>query len=294
MDTALLRSFTAVVRHGSFTAAARELGFVQSTVSAQVQSLERQLGVTLLDRVPGRVVVTEAGGRLLPLAEELLLLQERMREEVAAVPEQPAGPVRLAAPESLCAYRLPALVTRLRAEAPGVRLSLTPAGTDDAIEAVRRGTADAALVLEPELRAAGVDARVVGRERLVVLAAASPGREPVTWEDLAAGEALLLEDGCSYSDRAARALAAAGQPAERRTRFGSIEAVRRCVAAGLGSAVLPAVAVAADLEAGAVVALDGPEQPALAVHLLTRAHRSPTAALRAVVARLPDLWQSPA
>lgn len=290
MDTTLLRSFVAVVDRRGFTAAARDLGFVQSTITAHVQALERQLGAHLLDRLPGDVVPTDAGARLLPLAEELLRLEDRLMEEVLPSGKEPVGTVRLAAPESVCAYRLPALVSQLREQAPGVRLSLSPAGTASAVEAVRRGTVDLALALEPAMEAAGVEARTVGREPVLVLAA-EPMPGPVTWRALAGHDALLLEEGCSYSDSAVRALTDAGQPAERRTRFGSIEAVRRCVAAGLGVTVLPQVTVASDLEVGTLVALDGLDPPAPAVHLLSRSARTPNAAAGAVAALLPGLWQ---
>ena len=133
METTLLRSFVAVVHRGGFTAAARDLGYVQSTVTAHVQALERLLGVRLLDRLPGGVIPTEAGGRLLPMAEEMLRLQDRLVQDVQPSCDAPIGIVRLAAPESLCAYRLPALVAQLRERAPGVRLSLTPVGTAGAL-----------------------------------------------------------------------------------------------------------------------------------------------------------------
>lgn len=290
MDTTLLRSFVAVVRQRGFTAAARDLGFVQSTITGHVQALERQFGTRLVDRLPGDVVTTDAGARLFPLAEELLRLEDRLAEEVRSSEDEPVGTVRLAAPESLCAYRLPALVAQLRERAPGVRLSLSPAGTAGAVEAVRRGTVELALALESEMQATGVDARRVGSEPVLVLAAA-PMPGPVTWGALVSHDALLLEEGCSYSDSAVRALTEAGQPAERRTRFGSIEAVRRCVAAGLGVTVLPQVTVASDLASGALVALDGLDLPAPAVHLLSRTTRTPSAAARVVAALLPALWQ---
>src|SRR6266487_2091639 len=148
-----------------------------------------------------------------------------MRAAVPADPGRLAGAVRLTAPESLCAYRLPALLSALRPQAPEVQLSLAPGGTAAALEAVRNATTDLALLLEPTLTAADVLLEPIGSESLVLLAAptAASAQMSWTWADLAAGNALLLEEGCSYSDDAARRLLAAGQPATRRTRFGSIE-----------------------------------------------------------------------
>ena len=78
MHTELLQTFVVVVRTGSMTAAALELGVVQSTVSGHLRSLERQFGVKLLDRHPHGVSPTEAGRRLAPIAQDLLDTQARI------------------------------------------------------------------------------------------------------------------------------------------------------------------------------------------------------------------------
>jgi len=193
-------------------------------------------------RLPTGAILTDAGQRLVPYAEQIMELEDRMCAEVPTDTGQPAGPVRLTAPESLCAYRLPALLAALRAEEPDLRLSVNPGGTAAALQAVRDRTTDLALMLEPMLTAADVLLESVGTEDLVLLTGtpSAATKQSWTWDDLAAGEALLLEEGCSYSDDTARHLLAAGQPATRRTHFGSIEAIKQCVAAGLGWTVLPA------------------------------------------------------
>lgn len=296
MESELLRTFTAVVRAGSFTAAARELGYVQSTVTGHVQTLERRLGARLLDRLPTGALPTEAGRRLLPLAEQLLDLETRMAAEVPDGDHRPAGRVRLVAPESLCAYRLPALLPALRAAAPAVRLSLAPAGTAAALVAVRTGIAEAALLLEPQLTATDLRLEPVGVEELALLAAPALGLpaeadgQALTWPHLAEQDVLLLEDGCSYSDDVARHLLAAGQPDSRRTRFGSIEAVKACVAAGLGWTVLPAVTTRNEVQAGTLTTLPGPLPTAPVVHLATHPDRSANAATGIVLEHLRTLW----
>lgn len=296
MDTELLRTFTAVVRTGSFTAAARELGFVQSTVTGHLQVLERRLGTRLLDRLPTGAIPTEAGHRLLPFAERLLELETRIAAEVPDGDGRPAGRVRLVAPESLCAYRLPALLPELRATAPAVRLALAPAGTAAAMAAVRTGSAEAALILEPELAAADLRLEPLGVEELALLSAPTFGpsgdtdAQALTWAQLANHDVVLLEDGCSYSDDVAHRLLVAGQPDSRRTRFGSIEAVKRCVAAGLGWTVLPAATATSEVSTGALTALSGPLPPAPTVHLATHPNRTPSTATRLVLEHLRTLW----
>lgn len=299
METDLLRSFTAVVRTGSFTAAARELGYVQSTVTGHLQALERRLGTRLLDRLPSGAVPTCAGARLLPYAEQLLDLETRIATDVPSKDDRPVGRVRLVAPESLCAYRLPDLLARVRATAPDVRLAVAPAGTAPALAAVRAGAAEGALVLQPTLTAADLHLEELGAEELTLLAAphaadlykAGHSRQELDWTQLAQQDVLLLEDGCSYSDDVARNLLAAGQPDSRRTRFGSVEAVKRCTAAGLGWTVLPSVTATAELRAGALTALPGPLPSQSVVHLVTHPDRTTSTATRLVLGHLRALWR---
>src|SRR5690242_19885112 len=72
MDTRLLRTFTTVARTENLTAAAEDLHLVQSTVTAQVQALEKELDVRLFDRLPRGVVLTGAGREVLAQAEAVL------------------------------------------------------------------------------------------------------------------------------------------------------------------------------------------------------------------------------
>lgn len=292
METDQLRTFTAVAHTGSFTAAARELGYVQSTVTGHVQALERRLGVRLLDRLPAGAVLTVAGARLLALATQLLDVEARLTVEVPEQQGRPAGTVRLLAPESLCAYRLPAMVARLRAGAPEIQLTLAPAGTVAVIEAIRAGACEAGLLLEPTMAAADLSLEPLGTEELALLTGPDFGwdADALTWRQLSEHDALLLEDGCSYSDEVARGLLAAGQPDSRRIHFGSVEAVKRCVAAGLGWTVLPIITSMEEIRNGDLIAHDGPLPVAPTVYLASHPGRSLGRAAQVVSDGLRALW----
>lgn len=261
MDTRLLNSFLTVLRAGGITAAAMELGFVQSTVTTHIQALERLVGTPLLDRHPGGVSPTHAGSLLAEHAQQILDLQDRMLTELTAGAARPAGPVRLCAPESVCAYRLAPVLPQVRERFPDVRLSLFPADTRTALAALADRRADLAMVLEPALNAAGVDLADLGAQQLSLVAAATtdlPRHRPVAPAELAAAGVLLLEEGCAYSDELA-ALVASADPTTTPTRFGGIETVKRCVAASLGLALLPTITVADELADGRLIELHPPE-----------------------------------
>ncbi|MEV0405881.1 LysR family transcriptional regulator [Actinoallomurus sp. NPDC050550] len=261
MDTRLLRSFLAVVRTGGITTAAAELGFVQSTVTTHIQALERLTGTPLLDRHPGGVSPTHAGTLLAERAEQILDLEDRMLAELTADADRPAGPVRLCAPESVCAYQLAPLLPRLRERFPDVDLSLFPADTRTALTAIADRRADLALTLEPSVNTPQADVADLGAQELSLVAPATtdlPRDRPLTPTELAATGVLLLEEGCAYSDELAALIAAAGAPVAR-PRFGGVETVKRCVAAGLGVALLPTVTVAEELTDGQLVRLRPPD-----------------------------------
>lgn len=280
MDTALLGTFLAVARLESFTAAAAELHLVQSTVTSRVQALERQLGVRLLDRLPDGARLTEAGERVVERAHQVLDA-ERMLVE-AARDGDPAGDVVLGAPESVCAYRLPAVVAEIRRSLPAVTLHLVASGTDETFRGLLDRRLDLGLVLDERRPAAPLEWRRIGEEPVDVVA--PPGSDDrSSWAALAQAPLYLLEEGCSYSDAFLETLSAETGAAASATRFGSIEAARACVEAGLGLSVLPRPATEQRAGAGAVVRLAEPRLPAVPLLLVHDTRRWRSSAVAAVV-----------
>src|SRR3990170_440841 len=113
MEFRQLAAFREVARQSSFSRAAQRLGYVQSTVSAAVQSLERELGVPLFDRLGRTTVLTSAGLALLPYADQLLDLSAtaaRAAFDAMATDRELGGSITVSAPESLLTYRLPTVL----------------------------------------------------------------------------------------------------------------------------------------------------------------------------------------
>jgi DNA-binding transcriptional LysR family regulator len=137
-----LRALLAVVRSGSFTAAARELGYTQPAISQQVAALEQELGQPLVQRRPVRA--TPAGERLAEHAARILLRLDVARSELTSLGETPAevrvGVCPLAAPDLLAAA-----LRDLRAAHPLLRVKVRPVSPGSAVAAVAGGTVDAAL-----------------------------------------------------------------------------------------------------------------------------------------------------
>ncbi|WP_330461527.1 LysR family transcriptional regulator [Streptomyces sp. NBC_00820] len=273
MDTRLLHTFTTLARTGSFTAAAAELHLAQSTVTVHIRTLERDLGTRLFDRLPTGAVLTESGRRLRERAEDALDAVARLKADV----EGAGGPAVVGTPESLCSTRLPAVIAALRTAHPEVDIHLSAAGTAECLEGLRSGRLDLALLLEEEAGFHEVTTELIAREPLALLCA--PGHplaaraRAATWAELAAESFFLLEQGCSYSDALERRLLSVPGARPRLTRFGSVDAARSCVAAGLGLTLLPLTTVEEYLREGRLVRVRGPRFADVPVRLARHRRR---------------------
>lgn len=295
MDTRLLRTFVTLARTTSFTATAAELQFAQSTVTVQIRTLEKALGVRLFDRLARGAVLTEIGQRLLDSAEAVLEAESRLLA-TAAEDGPIVGRVAVGAGETLCSAHLPSVIAALRHTHPDVDVHLQPSGTADAVEKLQTGQLDIALLLEEQVDFPDIVATRIAHQPLVLLCSPDhplAGLErPATWEELAGEKFFLHEEGCSYSDWLARQLLAVPGAQPRLTRFGSIEAARSCAAAGLGLTVLPRANVENALHGGRLAVVAGPSLPEIPVFLARHGRRWASRANHAVAHEVVRHFQS--
>jgi DNA-binding transcriptional LysR family regulator len=145
-DLRRLRAFHAVARSGSFSIAARELGYTQSVVSHHVAALEREFGLTLVNRGTRPVSVTDAGDRLLRHTEAALGYITAAEDELRAVAGLESGTLKLGAFLSACNSFIPAALARFEAEHPEVEVRLAQLEEPDAQRSLRSGELDLAVV----------------------------------------------------------------------------------------------------------------------------------------------------
>ena len=146
LDVTRLRVLAAVARHGSVTAAARELNYAQPSVSHHLARLESETGVRLIQRAGRGIRLTDAGRLLADRAAEVLGRLDAAENELAAHAGLSAGRVRLAAFPSALGTIVPAAAALLRAEYPGMDVRLTEAEPPEALRMLRAGYVDVALV----------------------------------------------------------------------------------------------------------------------------------------------------
>jgi DNA-binding transcriptional LysR family regulator len=236
MDAADLKIFATVAQCNGMNRAADKLNTVQSNVTARVRALEAKIGCPLFDRHSRGVSLTAAGRRLLPYADNIL----RMLDEAGRVARddgEPRGTLTLGSLETTAALRLAPVLSRFVAAFPSVDLVLRTGTTCELVDEVLARRMEGAFVCGP-VEHAELDAQVVFEEELVLLA--TPQVKSLR-AVLAAGDTriVVLRAGCSYRQRLESLLAKRGVQAPRLLEFGTIEAIFKCVAAGLGVTLLP-------------------------------------------------------
>ncbi len=298
MELRQIETFRVVAEELSFSRAAARLGYVQSSVSAQVASLERDLGPPLFDRLGRRIALTDAGRVMLRYAGGLLDLAEEAREAVADAgvgSGEVAGTLTVSAPETLLTYRVPRLLALFHERHPKVRLSVKPSAVGRLMGSMRRaveeGSVDIAFVMDGPVEVAGLSVESLVEESVSVIAPprhALASATSVTPKDLS-GETVLLPEapesgGCAYRGQFERQLGAAGVVPPEKMEFMSIEAVKQCVAAGMGVSVLISAAVDAELGDGRLTALPWKEKFEVFTQIVWHRERWQSPALRAFLA----------
>jgi DNA-binding transcriptional LysR family regulator len=141
-----LRVIDAVRRHGSITAAARELQYTQPSISHHLSRLEAQTGAMLLQRVGRGIRLTDAGRLLAERAAEIVGRVDSATAELSTLVGLNAGRVRLAGFNSVMSSLVPQAAALLARQHPGVELGMTDSHPEDALALLRAGRVDVAVV----------------------------------------------------------------------------------------------------------------------------------------------------
>ncbi len=296
MELRQLATFREVASALSFTRAAEALDYAQSSVSSQIQELELELGIPLFERLGKRILLSDAGRRLVPYAERMLQLAD---EAKAAVPsaEEPTGPLTIVTSESLCIHRLPPVLALFRERYPRVQVIFRPIDGLDIRRTLNEGRADMGFTYAEPRSFPDLITESLVREPLALFAHPDHPLTRKTRVDtrMLHGETLLLtEVGCVYRERFERVLAAAGAHPANTVEFSSIEAIKQCVMAGMGLSLLPEVTVRDELARGLLAALPWTE-PDFGLVTVMAWHRDKwlSPALRAFIALSREMLATP-
>ncbi|MHB1582123.1 MAG: LysR family transcriptional regulator [Acidimicrobiales bacterium] len=261
-DLASLDLLRSVAERGSIRQAAEAHRISQPAASMRLRSLERAVGLTLLDRSSGGARLTPEGRAVVEWSERVIDGMEALLAGVAAIRTEGRTQLRLAASMTVAEYLLPGWLQRLRAARPGIALSLQMGNSDRVAELTARRQVDLGFV-EGRHVPAGFRSRRVVEDRLILVVA--PGhpwarrRRPVQPDELAATPLVLREVGSGTREVLEGAMGELGLAVTTLVELGSTTAIKAAVASGTGPAVLSRLAVEEDVRQRrlAVVALEG-------------------------------------
>lgn len=257
MEVRQLQIFCILAEELRFTRAAERAHTVQSNVTAQIKSLEHELGVKLFDRLGHRIVLTEPGQRFRQYAIQALNTMEEGKRAVAPEADL-SGPLRIGAPESVLAYRLPQIVSTFRERFPRIELIFCPHVGASVFSDLEMGKIDFAFHMCDTVPKSLFCSMTLYRERIFLLSSPSDGlakQARVKPSDLSGKTLLLPEHGCAYRSRFERMLSNQKILPGHVTEFSSVEAIKQCAMAGMGIALLPAIAVMRELDQARCTAL---------------------------------------
>ncbi len=277
-----LAALEAVAREGTFGRAATSLGYTQSAISQQIQTLERLVGEKLLERPggPRAVSLTEAGRLLLRHAEAIVARLHAAQADMTALAEGHGGRLRIGTFQSVGARVLPAVMRRFAVAWPQVEVELTESASDEElVRLVERGELDLAFAMPPLLDGPFETVELLA-DPYVLLVSSDHELAALTRASLAdVGDLTLIGNrACRSTALAEGELAQRGVTVEVAFRSDDNGTVQGLVGAGFGVALVPLLATDRKDERVSVLELD-PEIPPRRIALVWHRdrHRSPAA-----------------
>jgi DNA-binding transcriptional LysR family regulator len=257
MELRQLKTFHTLASTLNFSRAAEVQNYVPSTVTMQMKALEEELGVKLVDRLGKKVILTDAGRSFLRYVDNILSELEEAQHAVKQSGEV-TGTVVISADETLCTYRLPVVLRRFRLRYPGIRLMFRPLANPNLKQCLREGDADIIFMLDEDKGETGFCGEKMLDEPFYLLASPDhplAAHTALAIEDFHGETFLLTEKGCSYRTFFERSLSQKGMGGITELEFNSAEAIKQCAKIGMGIAILPEMAVIAEVNRGELVPL---------------------------------------
>ncbi len=258
MDIKTVETFVRVTELKSFTKAAEEMNYVQSTVTMQIKQLEKELGYPLFDRIGKRVSLTALGSEFLHYAYEILHALEKA-EALNGINEDMGGTLRVGVSESLLIGVLTDLLPQFKKRYKNLSVSIKTAHTTELLEELHQNRLDMiyiskSLNTDPDLKCC------YKREEEIIFIASCDSKlhnkKKIPIDELMKNEFLVTEkEGICYGlllDIAAKYNAAVYDSVE----IDSVAVITELVKSGVGLGFLPEYAVEKQIKEGGLIRLD--------------------------------------
>ena len=251
MDFEQLKTFQLVSRLKSFSKAAERLGVTQPAISAQVRSLENEVGARLFDREGGKVTFTPAGRLFEPFAEHCIQCHSHILAGVSELYQSPRGEITVSTSEATSLYVLPSVFAQFKKLYSRVHLSIVRSERSRTLEAVFSREVDFGIVSLPAKDSRLTVHSIYKDELKLVTGPSHPlaDRDSVKFDEIVQYPLLLMKQG-RQRERINQVFQSRDLQPKIAMELDSSELLKRLIAAGIGMGFLPFINVKADEAAG--------------------------------------------
>jgi len=258
MELRQLRTFLAIAETSSFTRAANRVHVTQAAVSAQIKTLEEEVGRPLFARVNKKVFLTEAGELLVPRAERILREHDEAMYDLAELTNAGRGRLRIGTASTMTSHHpLPAILAELKARFPRAQLTVQRGTSAEIVSRILSSDLDLGLVSLP-VEASDIRTEVLHRDLLVAIV--SPGHRfarlnHVGAAQLAEEQMILGEEGGNTRRLIDLFFEHEGVRPTVTMELGSMTAIKRMVEKDLGVSIVPRSSADEEIASGTIKAL---------------------------------------
>ena len=293
VDLGQIEAFVQVAQHRSFSKAAESLFLTQPSVTARIQSLERDLGESLFERNGRGVRLTEMGASFLPYARRALKALQDGRDAIEGMRNLEVGTLKLGCALTVSTYVLPGILKQYCSLYPGVEVSVHTGRSEQVLQMVLNDEVHCALertVHHPEITTVPMY-----EDDLVLVAA--PGHRfartgTATLDEIGRESLILFDRGSSYTALIQTLFRQNGIVPRTTMELDTIEATKKMVEEGLGIAMLPKVSTDRELTIGTLIPITvaNAGMPRRQISLIYRKNRKHLRSVQAFFSLLGELY----
>ncbi len=264
----------------NFNKAAEALNLAQSTVSAQVKSLEDELGELLFKRIHKKIVLTDAGETMLFYANKMLSIEEEARANISNK-LSPVGTIRLLVPEAVASTYLPGVLNKYLSLHPFVNFDISNCSQSGLENELRTESVDFAFIFSKHIDSINLHSEIVLVEDFVIVTRADSylsSKIDVDISDLNGQTVLLPKAGCGHGLLLKQMLNLDIVKPSSVIESTSVEAIKNYIKENDCIAVLPRISIQDELLKKHIVELDWPNKLTIEVIMVWHKNRilSPT------------------
>ena len=256
MELKHLNTFLVLSKIKNFTKTAEYLNYAQSSVTTQIQQLEKELNVHLFERIGKSVALTLEGEKLIPYAIKMISLSSDIEKMYSN--SDNSGRIVIGASESISIYRLPEIIKAYKKNHSDVDLYLMLLDSSDFIPLLADNTIDIAFSMDHPITDKSTTSLLNIDESICVLSTPEHSlalKKTICIQDFANAPIILTGHGCCYRNMFERDLSMFNISPKVVLETGSIHVIKQTALSGLGLCVLPELAVQKELKDGSLVKL---------------------------------------